>query len=73
MYFCKTCGERVRPLTEPGIVAAVELLPGRGFGNPNDVIEGKYVYFHEDHYPLGKAAERYRRKPIPTAIDDGPD
>ena len=65
MYVCETCSEEVDPLSEPGIVYAVELELVQA---PTGLVhlEGKGVFFHVECFP--EESDTWRQKPIPTDL-----
>src|SRR5262249_4537872 len=68
MYVCEVCGAEADPLSEPGIVYAVELEivhSRRGL----EQLEGPGAYFHVPCYP--EASNEWARKPMPTSVYDG--
>ena len=66
MYVCETCGTEVDPLSEPGIVYAVELElvhSRRGI----EQLEGRGVFFHVTCFPEESGEWReWRKKPMPA-------
>ena len=68
VYVCEVCGVEVEPLSEPGIVYAVELEivhSGRGL----EQLEGRGAYFHVTCYP--EDSDQWVGKPIPASLYDG--
>ena len=68
MYTCETCSAEVDPLSEPGIVYAVELeLVHSKQGI--EQLEGRGVFFHVTCFP--EDSDQWRRKPMPAALYQG--
>jgi hypothetical protein len=68
MYVCEVCGADVEPLSEPGIVYAVELElvhSRRGL----ERLEGRGAYFHVTCYP--EDSDEWAPKPMPASAYDG--
>jgi hypothetical protein len=68
MYVCEVCGIEVEPLSEPGIVYAIELEivhSARGL----EQLEGRGAYFHVTCYP--EDSDEWARKPIPASAYQG--
>ena len=63
MHICETCGTEVDPLSEPGIVYAVELELAhsrRGI----EQLEGRGAFFQATCFP--GESEQWLEKPIPA-------
>ena len=65
MYECEVCGAELDPLSEPGIVYAVELElvhSQRGI----EQLEGRSAYFHGTCFP--EESGEWLRKPMPASV-----
>ena len=76
MYVCPTCGRRVRPASDPGIVFALRKVTRAGnvakvatTSGALDYCGWLFAFFHEPCLP--NEPGEWRRRPMPDDVGDG--